>query len=350
MLEVAEVTEDTAIIVELDNEISFLSDFPDDPVLLEAEGFNNVIEEILMEEKIEEEVKSCMKDLIDNVEKAVQPSKKRSNFRKRPINKPTWIVNNHKKAHESGQEHLNNKGKLNPVKKIVSKKDCDIKCKFNCTQKIDRETQESIFMAFHKLDTNSKHSFIAQTRVSSSVAGMKEGRKKSSCSRFLIKGEDSFGVCKSFYLSTLAISQKMVYNFHQKKNKVIGMLKWDGRGKHDKHAKVSDEQKNGVMSHIDSFPVIKFHYCRAKTNKKYFEAGLSIQKMYDLYKEKCIRENRPWVKSTYYHYIFNTCYNIDFHIPKTDVKRRDQDAGRSRLSKVKIYQLALRKRTFTICT
>ena len=83
-------------------------------------------------------------------------------------------------------------------------------------------------------------------------------------------------------------------------------------------AEVSDEQKNGVIAHIDSFSVIESHYYRAKTNKKYLEAGLSIQKMYDLYKEKCIRENKPWVKSTYYRYIVNTCYNIDFHIPKTN--------------------------------
>ena len=50
-----------------------------------------------------------MKDLIDNVERAAQPSKKRPNFRKRPINKPIWIVNKHKKAPESGQEHVNNR-------------------------------------------------------------------------------------------------------------------------------------------------------------------------------------------------------------------------------------------------
>ena len=84
-----------------------------------------------------------------------------------------------------------------------------------------------------------------------------------------MKGEDSFRVCKIFYLSTLAISQKMVDNVHQKKNELTGILKLDGRGKYDKRAKVSDEQKNGVISHIDSFPVIESHYCRAKTNKKY---------------------------------------------------------------------------------
>ena len=203
--------------VELDNEISFLSDFPDDPVSLEAEGFNNITKETLTEEKMEE-VKSCTKDLIDNVEGAVQPSKKKPNFRKRPINKPTWIVNKCKKAHESGQQHMNNKEKLIPAKKIVSKKGCAIKCLFNCTQKIDRETQGSIFMAFYTLDTNGKHSFIAQTTVCSSVAGTKQGHMKSNCSYFLMKGEDSFRICKSFYLTTLALSQKMVYNVHQKNN------------------------------------------------------------------------------------------------------------------------------------
>ena len=63
----------------------------------------------------------------------------------------------------------------------------------------------------------------------------------------------------------------MVYNVHLKKNKLTGMLKLHGKhDKHDKHAKVSNEQKNGVISHIDSFPVIESHYCRAKTNKKIF--------------------------------------------------------------------------------
>ena len=72
----AEVAEDTAIMVEPDNEISFLSDFLDDSVSLEAEGFNNIIKEILTEEKIEEEVKSWMNDVIDNVEKLCNRQRK----------------------------------------------------------------------------------------------------------------------------------------------------------------------------------------------------------------------------------------------------------------------------------
>ena len=120
-------------------------------------------------------------------------------------------------------------------------------------------------MALFELGTNGKHSFVAQTTVCSWVAAAKEGRKKSSYSYFLMEGEDSFRVCKSFYWSKM-----MAYNFHQKKNKLTGILKPDSWGEHDKHAKVSDEQKNGVISHVDSIPVIESHYCRAKTNKNFF--------------------------------------------------------------------------------
>ena len=125
-----------------------------------------------------------------------------------------------------------------------------------------------------------------------------------------MKGEKSFRVCKSFYLSTLAVSQKMVCNVHQKKDQATGIVKPNGRGR--------KEQKKGVLEHINSFPVVESHYCRAKTNKKYLEAGLNIEKMYDLYKEKCEKEKQPYVKSSFYRYVFNTSFNIDFHLPKTD--------------------------------
>lgn len=41
-------------------------------------------------------------------------------------------------------------------------------------------------------------------------------------------------VCKQFYLGTLAISQKPVYNTHMKKNQTTSMPKSDARGKHAK--------------------------------------------------------------------------------------------------------------------
>ena len=104
-----------------------------------------------------------------------------------------------------------------------------------------------IFTEFYKLDTNGKHSFIAQISVCSSVSGNKESRKKSSYSYFLMKGEKSFRVCKSFYLSTLAVSQKMVYNVHQKKDEATGIVKPNEKNRHESHHRVSEEPKKGVF-------------------------------------------------------------------------------------------------------
>ena len=51
----------------------------------------------------------------------------------------------------------------------------------------------------------------------------------------------------------------MVYNVHDKKDKVTGILKADGRGKHKKHHRhhrVTEEQREEVIAHINSFPVV----------------------------------------------------------------------------------------------
>ena len=93
-----------------------------------------------------------------------------------------------------------------------------------------------------------------------------------------MKGEGSFRVWKSFYMSTLESSQKIADNVDQQNNKLTNMLKPDGKGKHDKHIKMSDEQKNGVISHIYSFPVIESHNCRAKTNKNIWKQSLAFKR------------------------------------------------------------------------
>ena len=83
-----------------------------------------------------------------------------------------------------------------------------------------------------------------------------------------MKGEESFRVCKSFYLSTLAVSQKIIYGVHEKKEEVSGIAKPDGRGKHNNYYKVTQKEKEKVIAHTISFPVIDSHYCLTKTNKK----------------------------------------------------------------------------------
>ena len=143
-------------------------------------------------------------------------------------------------------------------------------------------------------------------------------RRKGSYSYFLSVGEQLCRVCKSFYLTTLAVSQKAVYTAHQKKDPVSGTLTPDCRGKHNNMKKIGEEQRKKVIDRINSFQLVDSHYCTAKTNKKYIEATLNLAKMYDLYKAQCLRHDEEPVKQSFYRYIFTTCFNIGFHKPKTD--------------------------------
>lgn len=89
------------------------------------------------------------------------------------------------------------------------------------------------------------------------------------------------------------------------------------RGKTNRNH-ISEGQKVIIREHINSFPAIESHYCRARTNKKYLESNLNIPKMYDLYVSQEEKNDKRPVKASYYRYIFCTEFNIDFHVPKSD--------------------------------
>ena len=48
----------------------------------------------------------------------------------------------------------------------------------------------------------------------------------------------------------------MVYNVHENVDKVTGVIKPDGRGKHCNYHRVSSEDKENVLAHIKSFTLV----------------------------------------------------------------------------------------------
>ncbi len=124
-------------------------------------------------------------------------------------------------------------------------------------------------------------------------------------------------VCKLFYLSTLNISQKVVYNAHKNKNLISGNAFPSRSGKHVKKS-ISEERKNIVREHINSFPKVESHYRRNQTSKLYLDSSLNLSKMYELYEEKCESIGEIPVKISLYRTIFNTEFNIGFIKPKND--------------------------------
>ena len=104
--------------VKVDIEISLLSDLTE-LVLFEAEEFSEArakwFSEVIIKYsriqwihgrncywKIQKGVKVFMKDLIDNVEKAVFSPQKKPLFRKRPFTKADWELSKKKNSHQLG--------------------------------------------------------------------------------------------------------------------------------------------------------------------------------------------------------------------------------------------------------
>ena len=81
---------------------------------------------------------------------------------------------------------------------------------------------------------------------------------------------------------------------------------------------VADDLKQAVRDHINAFPRIESHYCRARTKKEYLDGSLSITKMYNMYCDKCDLHKQKKVKEHLYRHIFNTEFNIEFQKPKKD--------------------------------
>lgn len=104
------------------------------------------------------------------------------------------------------------------------------------------------------------------------------------------------------------------------------MASVDMRGK-TPSIKISLEKEKEVIDHINKFPRVESHYCRAKTKKQYLEPNLNITKMYNLYN----KETEKPEKESYYRHIFCTKFNLDFHRPKKD-----------RYGKCEIYKVAIK--------
>jgi hypothetical protein len=142
-------------------------------------------------------------------------------------------------------------------------------------------------------------------------------RRKFTYKYYLPIAGEKLHVCKKFFLRTLDISDYMViYNVESKiSNGGVGAKQM----KRPAHNKTAASEEDFIKKHINSFPRIESHYCRANTKQEYLEAGLTIREMYRLYKEACQKEVRKPVSEGKYRQVFNDQFNIAFHMPSKDL-------------------------------
>ena len=72
-----------------------------------------------------------------------------------------------------------------------------------------------------------------------------------------------------------------------------------------------------VREHIKSFPAFESHYTRSQNpERKYLNSELNINKMFNLYLEKCAEINEIAVNEWTYRKIFKRDFKLYFHQPR----------------------------------
>ena len=138
-----------------------------------------------------------------------------------------------------------------------------------------------------------------------------------------------------FFCKTLDLKLRSVQKYFEVNSGhlVIGSA-LDQRGK-KKPANLTPEWKlNLIKEHIESYPTMESHYCRATSNRKYLDAKLTLRKMYEQFciffasshqsklsppqknddTDSCNRVP----KENIYRKVFCNEYNLSFFVPRKD--------------------------------
>lgn len=180
-----------------------------------------------------------------------------------------------------------------------------------------------MFKAFYSLSSNEKKHFLLNTTERSLIRPKKSDvrlkKRQYSFKYFFLVRAVRYTVCKNFYLGTLAISQKPVYNVHSGKSE-MNIPKPDGRGLSEASTHtIPSEIKDRVRKHIMSFktldlkPIVQFN-----PKKQYLSSFLSIKQMYKMYLEECKKNNVECVKESMYRKIMKHEFNLHFKKVKVE--------------------------------
>lgn len=259
----------------------------------------------------------CKTEKTAEPEKILQ-CKKRT--RHQTPNPSTWACNIRKLKHQRGEAYVSRRGKYVPERHIKNTKDCLRTCKFKCSEQINDSDREHIFKAFYSLNANEKKHFLLNTTERNYVKHSKVSdsqKRKFSFKYFFLVRSVKYTVCKNFYLGTLAISQKPVYNVHSGKSD-INIPKPDGRGLSEASThKLPYEVKDRVRRHIMSYRTADSKLVEEFSKRKqYLEPSLTIKQMYTSYYNDCQRDNVAPVKESMYRKIFKHDFNLHFRKTK----------------------------------
>ena len=217
-----------------------------------------------------------------------------------------------------------NTGSEVPSRRVLKPRCLSARCAakgFEC-HKFDEDERLSVLNAYYDLG-NLHHqrqwiqSHIVQREPSYKTHTNKvTSRKKQTLSYYLPKGDGKLQVCRQMFLNTAGITERQVRTVLQKTDK-HGILQKEKRGKRTSHQVMNDAiMRQKMKEHINRFPRMESHYCRAKTSDQYLSSNLTVLKMYELYKNETKEPERG--SFSLYYTVFKEL-GLKFHTPKKDI-------------------------------
>ncbi|XP_063630745.1 uncharacterized protein LOC134802081 [Cydia splendana] len=192
--------------------------------------------------------------------------------------------------------------------------DCS-RCKFKCTDNIPEEIRNRICRLYWGLDYGRQKDFILkyvhlEYPKRRKVNVTKKGARNVSKKYYLENSNGKQRVCANFFQKTLNISNGPINTAIKHKGSTGSFIGQDKRGKKYPGNKISEQARNMVKRHIESFAAMESHYVHNTSKKLYLESNLSVSKMHTLYKDNfCTKHGIQPVSEKTYRRIFCSEYN-----------------------------------------
>lgn len=188
----------------------------------------------------------------------------------------------------------------------------------NCLDISDEERQKILNNFYETGSLQLQREYIArhvkERPVKRKTSGKEQSRRTCTFVYVLPKKESEISVCKKLFLNTLCVTEKTVRTVLSK-IKESGVLETEKRGGRAKSLQDRDKTvRDAITKHINRFPRVESHYCRASTSKEYLHPDLNLYKMLEMFNKE--NENKN-ISTSYYTYsnVFRDM-NLGFHHPK----------------------------------
>lgn len=220
----------------------------------------------------------------------------------------------------SGKQYVSSRGKIVDERKMGP----PCKCRLDCATKLSEDARKKLFQEYWALTSFQRQRDYLGTCIEvlqvqyRRVKMNSEQPRKPNCSFFCLQDGNKIQVCKPFLMSTLGIKERCVRTVIAAKFSGNGVTPDDKRGKREKHSKLEKEIIESVCTHINSVPRVESHYVRSNTSREFIDGGLTIAEMHRNYESLRKLADKPSANYDAYSRIFNTDFNIGFHVPKKD--------------------------------